>query len=113
MATPAMTYDPDIEPTELSVRLARRDAVTVLDVREQWEYDTAHIEGSVLIPLGGLPQGAAKLDPAAEYVTLCHHGMRSDMAANWLRQHGFTKVRNLVGGIDAYSAGVDPSIPRY
>ncbi len=108
-----MTYDPDITPADLAARLANGDALTVLDVREQWEYDTANIPGSVLLPLSELARGSATLDKQAEYVALCHHGMRSEMAAGWLRQNGFTHVRNLVGGIDAYSVTVDSSLPRY
>lgn len=85
----------------------------IIDVREQWEYDIAHIEGSELIPLSTLPTRASTLDPARRYALLCHHGMRSEMAANWLLQHGFTQLINIDGGIDAWSVEVDPSLPRY
>jgi rhodanese-related sulfurtransferase len=44
---------------------------------------------------------------------MCHHGMRSAQMCQWLTQQGFTNVKNIVGGIDAYSVGVDSSIPRY
>ncbi len=110
---PTMTYDPDISPAEVARQRAAGDAVTVIDVREVWEYETVHLEGSTLIPLSELAKGSATLDKSAAYVTLCHHGMRSEMAANWLRQNGFTNVRNIVGGIDAYALSVDPSLPRY
>jgi len=103
----------DITPEELSARMIRGDAIVILDVREPWEYDTAHIAPSVLLPLGQLTTGADELDRNATYVTLCHHGMRSDMAANWMRQHGFTNVLNLVGGIDAWSESVDGTVARY
>jgi adenylyltransferase/sulfurtransferase len=109
----AMPYDPDISPADVASRLAAGEALTVLDVRETWEFETVHLEGSTLIPLSELAKGTAALDKTAAYVTLCHHGMRSEMAANWLRQNGFTNVRNLVGGIDAYARVVDPSLPRY
>ncbi len=108
-----MSFDPDITPALLAERLARGDALTVLDVREPWEFDLVHVPGSRLLPLAGLAEGTAALDREEEYVTLCHHGMRSDMAAHWMREHGFTRVRNLVGGIDAYSVAADPSLPRY
>jgi adenylyltransferase/sulfurtransferase len=108
-----MSYDPDISPADVASRLAAGDALTVLDVREVWEFETVHIEGSTLIPLSELAKGSAGLDKSAAYATLCHHGMRSEMAANWLRQNGFTNVRNIVGGIDAYALSVDPSLPRY
>jgi len=112
-STSIMPYDPDISPADVASRLAAGDALTVLDVREVWEFDTVHLDGSTLIPLSELAKGSATLDKNGAYVTLCHHGMRSEMAANWLRQNGFTNVRNLVGGIDAYALSVDPSLPRY
>jgi rhodanese-related sulfurtransferase len=85
----------------------------IIDVREQWEWDIGHIEGSELIPLSSLPARAQDLDPARPYAMLCHHGMRSEMAANWLSQHGFTQLINIDGGIDAWSVEVDPSVRRY
>ncbi len=103
----------DLTPADLAARRARGDVVTVLDVREPWEFDLASLPDSMLIPLSTLPTAANRLDPAAEYVVLCHHGMRSEMAANWLRAQGFMRVRNLVGGIDAWSVEVDASTPRY
>ena len=108
-----MPYDQEISPTDLAARLARGDTLTVLDVRERWEFETVHLEGSLLLPLSELTHGSASLDKDAEYIALCHHGMRSEMAASWLRNQGFARVVNLVGGIDAYSIEVDPSLPRY
>lgn len=103
----------DLTPADLAARRARGDAVMVLDVREPWEFDLASLPDSTLIPLSTLPTAANRLDRDAEYVVLCHHGMRSEMAANWLRAQGFMRVRNLTGGIDAWSVEVDASIPRY
>ena len=108
-----MPYDPDITPDVLAERLARGEEFTILDVREAWEYDIAHLEPSTLLPLSQLAQSVAALDPQAEYITLCHHGLRSAMAANYLRDKGFTRVFNLAGGIDAWSVDVNPSLPRY
>jgi len=85
----------------------------IIDVREQWEWDIAHIEGSTLIPLSTLPAQVHTLDTSRTYALLCHHGMRSEMAANWLAQHGFASLINIDGGIDAWSLDVDPSLPRY
>jgi rhodanese-related sulfurtransferase len=85
----------------------------IIDVREPWEWDIAHIEGSELIPLSTLPAKVAALDPSRTYAMLCHHGMRSEMAANWMAQHGFRSLINIDGGIDAWSIEVDPSMPRY
>jgi rhodanese-related sulfurtransferase len=102
-----------ITPLELKERLDKGEKIFILDVREPWEYSMAKIEGSVLIPLGNLPQSLDKLDPEAEIVAHCHHGMRSADAVGFLHQQGFKNVKNLVGGIDAWSVQVDPGVARY
>ncbi len=104
---------PEISPRELATRIARGDTLVVLDVREHWEFETAHLPGSVLLPLSELAGSAHTLDRHTEYVVLCHHGMRSAMAVDWLRQQGFPQVTNLTGGIDAWSVIVDPALSRY
>jgi adenylyltransferase/sulfurtransferase len=98
---------------ELKDRLDKGDQIFLLDVREPWEYSMAKIEGSTLIPLGTLPQSLDQIDKNAEIVAYCHHGMRSADAAGFLLQQGYAKVKNLVGGIDAWSLQVDPAVPRY
>lgn len=86
----------------------------VLDVREPWEYETAHIEGSRHIPMGEIPaRFNQELDPERHIVVLCHHGVRSMNVTAWLRQQGFDKVQSLRGGIDRWSREVDPSVPLY
>ncbi len=102
-----------ITPKELKERLDKGDAVVLLDVREPWEHSLAKIEGSTLIPLGTLPQSMDKLDKGAEIIAYCHHGMRSADATQFLLQQGYSVVKNLVGGIDAWSVQVDPAVPRY
>lgn len=102
-----------ITPKELKERLDKGDEVVLLDVREPWEHSLAKIEGSTLIPLGTLPQSMDKLDKGAEIIAYCHHGMRSADAMQFLLQQGFPVVKNLVGGIDAWSVQVDPAVPRY
>jgi rhodanese-related sulfurtransferase len=102
-----------ISPKELKARLEKGDKLVLLDVREQWEFDLAKLNGSTLIPLGTLPQSLSKLSRDSEIIAICHHGMRSADATNFLLQQGFPKVKNLVGGIDAWSAQVDGSVPRY
>lgn len=102
-----------ISPKELKARLDKGDTLVLLDVREQWEYDLAKVNGSILIPLGTLPQSMAKLNRDAEIIAICHHGMRSADATNFLLQQGFMNVKNLVGGIDAWSAQVDGTVARY
>jgi rhodanese-related sulfurtransferase len=104
---------PTITPRDLNDRLGTGDKIFLSDGREPWEYALAKLEGSHLIPLGTLPQSLARLDRNAEIVGYCHHGMRSADAAGFLIQQGFPNVKNLVGGIDAWSVQVDPMVPRY
>ena len=98
---------------ELKARLDKGDKLVLLDVREPWEHALAKLEGSMLVPLGTLPQSLAKLDKNTEIIAYCHHGMRSADATGFLVQQGFPNVKNLVGGIDAWSVQVDNSVPRY
>lgn len=98
---------------ELKDRLDKGEQVFLLDVREPHEYSLANIEGSTLIPLGTLPASLNQLDPNNEIVALCHKGMRSADAVGFLLQQGFANVKNLIGGIDAWSVEIDPSVPRY
>jgi rhodanese-related sulfurtransferase len=85
----------------------------LLDVREPWEYQTCHIEGSVLIPMNTIPARLQELDPDAPMVCLCHHGARSMQVAAFLEHHGFAQVSNLTGGIHAWAMQVDPDMPTY
>jgi adenylyltransferase/sulfurtransferase len=105
--------DEELTPTALAARLAAGAQPVLLDVREPWEHEIAALPQAVLVPLATLAQRASSLDKAAHLVVYCHHGGRSAMAAQWLREQGFTHVSNLEGGIDAWSADVDASLPRY
>lgn len=98
---------------ELKERMDKGDQLFLLDVREPHEYSLAKIEGSILIPLGQIPQSLKQLDPNAEIVAYCHKGMRSADAVGFLLQQGFPNVKNLIGGIEAWSIEIDPSVPRY
>lgn len=92
----------------------RRDKTphVLLDVRELEEYETARIEGAILIPLSELPGRLAELPKSMPLVVMCHHGMRSAHAVGHLRQIGFDAI-NLTGGIDAWSREIDPAVPIY
>ena len=103
----------EITPREVKDLLARDDKVLFVDVREPWEYDATHIEGSVLIPLGQIPSNLARLENAEQLVLFCHHGMRSLDAAAWLRAQGVEGAKSMSGGIERWSAEIDPSVPRY
>lgn len=85
----------------------------VLDVREAWEFQTCHIQGSVHMPMGQIPNAYKNLDPAQETIVVCHHGMRSLQVAQYLERAGFSSVVNLTGGVDAWAREVDPDMPVY
>jgi sulfur-carrier protein adenylyltransferase/sulfurtransferase len=103
----------DIDPRALATRLARGDALAVLDVREPWEHAIGQLEGSLLMPMGRVPAESGALPRDRTIVVACHHGTRSAMVAEYLRASGFRAVLNLTGGIDRWSVEVDPSVPRY
>jgi rhodanese-related sulfurtransferase len=101
--------------TELADWLAdpQRDKPLLLDVREPAEFDICRIEGSQLIPMGTVPARLPELDPDADIVVICHHGARSAQVCMFLERQGFARAVNLAGGIAAWAAQVDPSMPRY
>jgi|SRR5579871_5946754 len=106
--------DYEITPEEVKARLDAKQSFTLLDVREPWEFETARIESAKLMPMGEVPSRAhQELDPEADVVVVCHHGVRSMNVTVWLRQQGFEKAQSLRGGIDAWSRRVDPSVPTY
>ena len=107
--------EPDYEnvtPGELKARLDGGDRPVLLYVRERWEFELARIEGSKLVPMSELERRFSELDPDAETVVICHHGLRSAYVTQALDQAGFSGVSNLEGGLDAY-ADVDGSVPKY
>ena len=98
---------------ELKVLLDNNDKPLLLDVREKWEYDICHIQGSVNLPMSEIMNKLDNLDKNQDTVVLCHHGMRSLQVANYLENAGFNKVSNLEGGIDAWANSIEPGMPRY
>jgi adenylyltransferase/sulfurtransferase len=98
---------------ELKAELDRGDNVVIVDVREPQEFQINRLPGSILIPLGDLPKRYVELDPNANIVTQCKSGMRSAKAQAFLREKGFTRVRNLTGGVLGWIDQVDPSQPKY
>jgi rhodanese-related sulfurtransferase len=103
----------EIEPVELKARRERGDKVIVLDVREPEEIAIARFPDSTHIPMGDISSRLSELDPGAEWVVVCHHGVRSAQVAMYLAHMGFERVSNLNGGIDAWSLTADPATPRY
>jgi rhodanese-related sulfurtransferase len=102
----------NITASALKRRLEAGDRPVLLDVREPWEFKLARIEGSKLVPMSQLEERFTELDPAAETVVICHHGIRSAYVTQALERAGFERVLNLEGGLDAYSF-VDESVPTY
>jgi adenylyltransferase/sulfurtransferase len=103
---------PEISVEELKRRLDAKDDLFVLDVREPHEYQICNING-YLIPLNDLPKRVNELDPSKDMVVHCRSGMRSAKAVEFLHQAGFTKAKNLAGGILAWADRVDPKVPKY
>jgi len=104
---------PTVTPEELKAELARSDPPWLIDVREPNEWAIAHLEGARLIPRGSIPEHVSELAGAPALVLYCRSGNRSGTATRLLLDLGFTNVRSLAGGINAWAEKVDPSIPRY
>jgi sulfur-carrier protein adenylyltransferase/sulfurtransferase len=113
-AAPApASADGETTVQELKARLDRGEKVFILDVRNPPEYQICRIPGSMLLPLPELPQRLSELDKNREMVVHCKSGMRSQKAIAFLRGQGFTRLRNLKGGILAWAEEIDPSMPKY
>jgi sulfur-carrier protein adenylyltransferase/sulfurtransferase len=106
---------PAITPQQLKNRLAAGDKPFILDVRERHEWEITNLgpAGAVLIPKGEVLARMGELDTAAEIVVYCRSGVRSAQVIELLRQHGFTKLWNLVGGINRWAQEIDPALPVY
>jgi adenylyltransferase/sulfurtransferase len=109
---PVSLTDP-IDVTEVKKKQDSGETFLLLDVREPHEFQIARIPGSTLIPLGQLPARLSELDKNAEIVAHCKMGGRSQQAVDLMKANGFTNVRNMTGGITAWSDKVDPSVPKY
>ncbi|MBV9613069.1 MAG: molybdopterin-synthase adenylyltransferase MoeB, partial [Acidobacteriaceae bacterium] len=105
--------DAAVDAVELKQKLDRGDKFTLIDVREPHEYQIGRIPGARLIPLGELSKHLNEFDPNEELVMHCKSGARSQKAVDLLKQNGFRNVRNMTGGITAWSDKVDPSVPKY
>src|SRR6202012_491608 len=109
---PVNTGVPEISVEELKQRLDAKEDFVLLDVREPHEYNICNLNG-VLIPLNDLPRRMNELDPSKEMVIHCRSGARSARAVGFLQQAGFTKTKNLAGGILAWADRIDPKVPKY
>ena len=106
-------------PDEVSVqdmKCALEDpqlGVKVIDVREPDEHEIAHVDGAALFPLSTLSQRFTELDPNQRYYIHCKSGVRSMKALHFLREHGFKHLKNVRGGILAWSEEIDSGVARY
>jgi len=103
----------EITPAQLKEKIDRKDDFVLVDVREPEEYAICYIPGSKLIPLRTVPERLHELSSADDIVVHCRSGVRSGQAVEFMKQAGFKKVKNLVGGILRWSDDVDPSMPKY
>jgi rhodanese-related sulfurtransferase len=104
----------NLTPIDLQDYLREADPPPLLlDVREPWEYQRVRLPNSTLIPMRQIPAALPSLDEAQEIVVVCHYGVRSRQVAYFLEHHGFARIVNLHGGIDAWAREVDPAMPLY
>ena len=102
-----------IHVNALKQRLERGSPMTLLDVREPWEYDICRIESSINIPMSQIMNRVSELDKDAKLVLICHHGGRSFQVASYLESCGFNDMANLEGGVSAWAKEIDASMPEY
>jgi len=111
--------NPAANPDEVTVQDMKKAldnpklGIKVIDVREPYEYEIAHVQGVPLLPLSQLRQRFTELDPNQHYYLHCKVGMRSLDALNFLRQQGFKYLKSVKGGINAWSDEIDSNVPRY
>ena len=107
----ALPFQIDVD--ELAALRRGAAAHRILDVREPWEVELCALPESLHIPMGLLPGRLAELPRDALIIVLCHHGVRSAQATQWLRAQGFERTVNLAGGIDAWARVIDRSMDVY
>ena len=101
-----------MRPPQLAAYLADAEPLLV-DVREPWEFDICHIDGSINLPMSQIAARLDQLQDADEIVLICHHGIRSMQVAAYLQQSVDGKLINLDGGVDAWAREVDPDMALY
>jgi rhodanese-related sulfurtransferase len=101
-----------INAAQLAAQLEHEDPV-LLDVRETWEFEICHINGSVNIPMGQISRQLEQLQTTSEVIVICHHGIRSQQVISFLQQRSVAALVNLDGGVDAWARAIDPDMPVY
>ena len=110
---------PEGDPYEVTVQEMKRAlddpalGIKIIDVREQYEYEIARVEGVPLLPMSQIQRRFTELDPNSQYYFLCKVGARSRDVVDFLQEQGFKYVKNVKGGMDAWSLEIDPSVPKY
>jgi sulfur-carrier protein adenylyltransferase/sulfurtransferase len=102
----------NVLPSEVHEMRKKNEKLFLLDCREPWEHQAARIEGATLIPMQQIPANLDAIPREGKIVVYCHAGMRSHSVASWLQDQGYDAV-SMSGGIDRWSAEIDPQVPRY
>jgi rhodanese-related sulfurtransferase len=107
----------EIGPTDVSYLMGKpgERSFRLIDCREQDEWNICHLPGAVLVPMSRIDEMAPLVFTSQQehLIVYCHHGMRSQRVAQWLRQNGFASAQSMRGGIDAWADLLDPDMPRY
>ncbi len=104
----------EISPAEVKAKIDANQPLRLIDVREPEEHAICRIEPARLLPMRLIPQHLQELDDGGPtLVIICHHGVRSLSVVDWLRRQGVENCQSMAGGIDLWSATIDPSVPRY
>ncbi len=102
----------EISPEDVQEAL-KSNTIRLIDVRGEDEWNTARIEGATLASKELVDEMTSSWEKDAQIVFYCHTGVRSLSAVHFFAQKGFTNVKSMAGGIEAWSLAVDPSVPRY
>ena len=103
-------FDTDITPAQLNEQITRGEDVVLIDVREPYEWNAGHLENATHIPMAQVPQRMADIPKDRDVVMICRSGARSERVRQYLAQTGYTRVKNLVGGMQRWAREVDPKI---
>ncbi len=104
----------EISPAEVRAKLDAGQPLRLLDVREPAEHAICRIDGARLLPMQTIPNYLNELkEDGTPLIVFCHHGVRSLSVVDWLRGHGVQDCQSMAGGIDRWSAMIDPAVPRY
>jgi adenylyltransferase/sulfurtransferase len=103
-------HERDITPAEVKEKLSSGSDVVLIDVREPYEWSAGHIGQAQHIPMAQVPQRLADIPKDREVVMICRSGGRSGRAQEYLLQNGYTRVKNMVGGMQRWARDVDPNV---